>query len=126
MRTYMPVLYQTGIEVLAKYLLGDIILSRPQTAGSQYDIDALEGVVYGSDNMLPIVMNGSNLVQLYAVFVQPLRHPSRIGIYHLPDEQLVAYGNYFCAHCFFHSSAVRHNSSYHPSPNRRTSGSLRN
>ena len=50
--------------------------------------------------MLSIVLNRCNLVYLDTNFVQFLAYEGGIGIYNLPDENLITYGDYFSQHLF--------------------------
>ncbi len=113
------------IEIAAEDMLSNIVFCRPQTACGEHNIRMGKGRIECFYYVCRIVMYGSDLIERDATLVQTLCHPCRVGIYNLPDKEFITYRDYFCSHCFFHSWAVRHTSSYHACPKRRISGSLR-
>src|SRR5690606_36173654 len=44
-------------------------------------------------DMIPIVLNGSNLIYGYTYFIEFLGYESRVGIHNLPDEDFIPNGD---------------------------------
>ena len=48
--------------------------------------------------MLSVIVYGGDLVEGNAYFIEAFSHPCRVGIHHLPNEQLISDCYDFCFH----------------------------
>ena len=79
-------------------MLGNIIFGRTQAARGENYICTRECLIQCFEYMFTIIMYGGNLIQFNPRLIEALCHPCRVGIYHLPNQQFIAYGNDFCFH----------------------------
>ena len=107
MCVHLKVFDKRCAEILAQNVLRDIVFGGTQTAGGEDNIGAGESLIEGHEDMLTVVVNGSDLVQGDAGLVEALCHPGRVGVHHLSYEQLISYGNDFCFHIISPSRFAR-------------------
>jgi hypothetical protein len=77
-------------EELAECLDGEVVMGRSQPTGGDDAIAALPQAAELSDDLVAVVTNGDVAEDLKAQFAALLRNPCGVGIYHLPNAELIA------------------------------------
>jgi len=82
-----------GIKVFAKRLFGDVISGGAKTACQEDEVSSFFCFFECIEYVLMIIRYGSNLLHMDANTIQFFSNPCGVGINHLPDKNLVSYGN---------------------------------
>ena len=94
---------EAGVEILAQGVFGDVVFGGTESAGEEHDVGALLRLSEGGTDLFGVVVNGGDLTDYVAPFVEACRHPGAVGVDDLADEEFVADGDYFCLFHFFSS-----------------------
>ena len=85
-------------EIFTQRSFSDVVICRPQPTRYQHQFNPASSIGKCLKNVLPGVGNARNLIHENAQLIEVFRHPCRIGIYSLSDEDFIPYSDKLCTH----------------------------